>query len=88
MAILQDKYTDLSKRVSRPNSEYNRLRTQLKKLRSLFPPLDTEPVKDKERYRLAQEEINLLTQKLKITPSVIRDDSTGTRLYYNRYADD
>jgi group II intron reverse transcriptase/maturase len=82
MATLQEKYTDFSKRVSRPNSEYNRLRIQLNKLRSLA---NTETVKDKERYRILQEE---LTQKLRITPSVIRDNSTGTRLYYNRYADD
>ena len=79
MATLQEKYTDFSKRVSKANIEYNRLRTQIKKLRS------NEPINDKTRWN---EEINILSQKLKVTPSVIRDDSTGTRLYYNRYADD
>jgi len=79
MATLQEKYTDFSKRVSKANIEYNRLRTQIKKLQS------NEPINDKTRWN---EEINKLSQKLKVTPSVIRDDSTGTRLYYNRYADD
>jgi len=29
-----------------------------------------------------------LKATLRKTPSVIRDDSTATRIYYNRYADD
>lgn len=78
MQTLQNKYTDFTKRVSKPNLEYNRLRSQLKKLRS-------KEVEDKIQWN---EEIKTLTHKLKFTPSVIRDDSTGTRLYYNRYADD
>jgi hypothetical protein len=29
-----------------------------------------------------------LNTTLRKTPSVLRDDSTATRIYYNRYADD
>lgn len=81
MQILQDKYTDFNRRVSKANLEYYRIRNQLKRLRNNEPTILFE----KERWN---EEISILSNKLRITPSVIRDDSTGTRLYYNRYADD
>lgn len=81
MLTLQEKYTDFSNRVSKHNIEYNRLKSQLKKLKS------NEPSSTEEKSQ-RNAEIKRLSQKKKFTPSVIRDDSTGTRLYYNRYADD
>jgi retron-type reverse transcriptase len=63
--------------VSRNNPEYQRIRRQIQKLANL------EILTETDKNTLAE-----LSDKLKKTPSVIRDSATGTRVYYNRYADD
>jgi len=46
-------------------------------------------LEEKENLDKATKEVLLdLKTKLRKTPSVIKDDSTATRVYYNRYADD
>uniref|UniRef100_UPI0023F1FF6A reverse transcriptase n=1 Tax=Cyathus jiayuguanensis TaxID=380660 RepID=UPI0023F1FF6A len=77
MEKLINKYTNNEKRVSKANPEYEKLRRQIRKI-TKEPLLELE-----QKQNLIQ-----LNKKLRFTPSVLRDDTTGTRVYYNRYADD
>jgi hypothetical protein len=76
MLKLIERYTS-SIRVSKGNPYYGKLRREIKRLANL------------EEWS-GQDKITLdrLTNQLKRTPSVIRTKDTGTRVYYNRYADD
>jgi group II intron reverse transcriptase/maturase len=76
MKDLMEKYTDSTK-VSKANPVYVKLRRDIKKL------ANQGAINEQERNTLAK-----LTGRLKKTPSVIRTKNTGTRVYYNRYADD
>jgi len=76
MKEIIEKYTN-SKRVSKGNPEYAKLRSDIKKI------TNQEEINDQDKITLSE-----LTNKLRITPSVIRTKDTGTRVYYNRYADD
>ena len=76
MKQLIDRYTN-SKRVSKGNPEYVKLRSEIKKLAK-----KTE-LSEQDKLTLSE-----LSNKLRETPSVIRTKDTGTRIYYNRYADD
>jgi group II intron reverse transcriptase/maturase len=76
MKKLREKYSD-SKRVAKGNTEYAKLRRNIKKLAKL------EKINDQERITLAE-----LAERLRKTPSLIRTKNTETRVYYNRYADD
>ena len=76
MQELIERYTS-QKRVSKANPEYVKLRREIKKLVNL------EEINDQDKINLAE-----LSNKLKTVPSVIRTKNTGTRVYYNRYADD
>jgi group II intron reverse transcriptase/maturase len=73
MEELISKYTDYSKRVSKHNPRYDALRKQISKF---------NPTKENSS------ELLRLKLELQRTPAVIRDSTTGTRVYYNRYADD
>lgn len=74
MEELIAKRTDNSKKVSNHNPKYASLSKQVKRLSA------TNPVDKSELLRLKRE--------LMLTPSSKRDSTTGTRVYYNRYADD
>ena len=76
MQDLIERYTD-TKSVSKNNPEYQRLRRQIQKL------ANSEELSENDKETLIK-----LSEQLKKTPWVIRDNSTGTRVYYNRYADD
>jgi group II intron reverse transcriptase/maturase len=76
MKDLMEKYTDSTK-VSKANPVYVKLRRDIKKL------ANQGAINEQERNTLAK-----LTGRLRKTPSVIRTKNTGTRVYYNRYADD
>lgn len=77
MEDLTKKYSDLNKRVSKYNPEYLKIRKLISNIEA------NENLNPEQREELK----NLKTKLIKI-PSVIRDDSTATRVYYNRYADD
>jgi hypothetical protein len=76
MKELIERYTD-TKRVSKGNPEYAKLRNEIKKL------ANQNEINDLEKLTLSK-----LTEKLRKTPSVIRTKDTGIRVFYNRYADD
>jgi len=76
MKELIERYSD-SKRVSKGNPEYAKLRSEIKKLANKIN------LNEQEKLTLSE-----LSDKLRKTPSVIRTKDTGTRIYYNRYADD
>jgi Reverse transcriptase (RNA-dependent DNA polymerase) len=69
--------SDLKIKVSKPNPKYSSIRQEIKKLELLEEDLSKRNSKLKELKRL-----------LIKTPSVIRNNDTGKRLFYNRYADD
>jgi len=71
MKEIIEKYTN-SKRVSKGNPEYAKLRSDIKKI------TNQEEINDQDKITLSE-----LTNKLRITPSVIRTKDTGTRVYYN-----
>lgn len=77
MNSLIEKYSNWDKRVSKANPTYIRLRKNISRLEEI-EDLDEE----KKKVLLD------LKTTLRKTSSVIRDDSTATRIYYNRYADD
>jgi len=77
MEDLTKKYSDLNKRVSKYNPEYLKIRKLISNIEA------NENLNPEQREELK----NLKTKLIKI-PSVIRDDSTATRVYYNKYADD
>jgi retron-type reverse transcriptase len=74
MEDLIAKYSDTTKRVSKHNPKYASLRHRITKLSA------TKWVDKSELLQLKRELLR--------TPSMIRDSTTGTRVYYNRYADD
>jgi retron-type reverse transcriptase len=76
MQELIEKYTS-QKRVSKANPEYVKLRREIKKLANI------QELNDQDKKNLAE-----LSNRLKTVSSVIRTKDTGTRVYYNRYADD
>lgn len=77
MNSLIEKHSNWDRRVSKPNPKYLKLRKNISHL------------EEKENLDKATKEVLLdLKTKLRKTPSVIKDDSTATRVYYNRYADD
>lgn len=76
MEDLITRYTE-KQSVSKNNPEYQRLRRQIQKLENL------KDLSEQDKNTLVE-----LCDKLKKTPSVIRDKNTGTRIFYNRYADD
>jgi group II intron reverse transcriptase/maturase len=77
MNSLIEKYSNWDKRVSKANPTYIRQRKIISRLEEIEDPEEaTKKVL-----------LDLKASFIK-TPSVIRDDSTATRLYYNRYADD
>lgn len=57
--------------------EYQRLRRTIKRI------TDSKNLTKQDRESLKE-----LKARLQKTPSVIRDENTGKRVYYNRYADD
>ena len=77
--FMQEMINKLSKpgRVSKANPKYNSLKRKITKLTK------DEVLNLEERKGLAE-----LTVELRKTSSVIRTPDTGTRIYYNRYADD
>jgi hypothetical protein len=77
MEDLIKKNSNLNERVSKGNPEYV-------KVKKLISKLETNKSLSPEQI----EELKTLKTKLIKIPSVIRDDSTATRVYYNRYADD
>jgi len=71
-------HSNLSRRVSKHNPDYESLRKRVKRLKereNTFSPSDKA---------LLQE----LTNRMRNMSSVIRDSNTPNRVYYNRYADD
>jgi len=77
MQELMAKYSsEKGKRISRPNPIYIKLKKQITKMETgtLTPGQKSE--------------LMLLKHRFMRTSSVIRDSLTGTRIYYNRYADD
>lgn len=77
MEALTEKYSDWEKKVSRANPPYAVLRREIAKLQKK-DSLDLEQIDKLKNLKLT----------LSRTPSVIRDDKTGNRVYFNRYADD
>lgn len=77
METIIAKYSTWDKKVSKRNPEYYKVKFKLKKLKEIKNP-DIKQVED----------IKYLTKELSKLPSVIRTVDTGTRIYYNRYADD
>lgn len=73
------KYSTPEKRVSMHNPRYARLTKQIKTLVGL-----SKAKRDAEQKL----ESKTLQDELRRTPSMIRTPNTGTRVYYNRYADD
>lgn len=72
------KYSDpLKKRVSKTNPIYSKMKRRLNKMEN------KNKISTHEK-----EEIKEIKRKLIKTPSVVRDDTTAKRIYYNRYADD
>ena len=77
MNSLIEKYSNWDKRVSKANPTYIRLRKKISRL---------EEIEDLDE---ATKKVLLDLKKTMIkTPCVLRDASTATRIYYNRYADD
>jgi hypothetical protein len=76
MKDLINRYTN-NRRASKNNPVYSNLRKEIKKL------ADQDNLSLIDKTKLIE-----LTTKLRKTPSVIRTMDTGTRVYYNRYADD
>jgi len=77
MVDLTKKHTNLNEKVSKANPEYQKVQRLITK------------IEKSESLNLEQnEELKTLKTKLTKIPSVIRDDQTATRVYYNRYADD
>lgn len=80
MVKVIQKYSTFDKRVSKHNPKYSKLHRDLKQLISS---------KQKEKANhLEKLQLNKLKIDLRRTPSMIRTQNTGTRVYYNRYADD
>lgn len=77
MKNLCEKYTDKSKRVSKPNPMYTKLRSNIKKLEKI-------KILNKEQLQ----DLKAKKKELVLTSAVIRTSDTGTRVYFNRYADD
>ena len=77
MENLTKKHTKLNERVSKANPEYVRVKKMITRLEN------SESLNSEQN-----EELKILKTKLTKIPSVIRDDQTATRVYYNRYADD
>jgi len=77
MNHLIEKYSTFDKRVSKHNPLYSQLKKKIAKLSQI-------PNKNKE----VREELAQLNAQFMKTPSMMRDSTTGTRVYYNRYADD
>lgn len=73
------KYSFFDKRVSKHNPRYGKLSSLIKKISGL-----SRKVRTSEQNAILQE----YQEEFKKTPSMIRTDDTGTRVYYNRYADD
>lgn len=77
MEDLTKKHTNLNEQVSKANPEYLKVKRMITK------------IENSESLNLEKnEELKTLKTKLTKIPSVIRDDKTATRVYYNRYADD
>lgn len=87
MENLIKKYSNFDKRVSKPNPEYEKLRRQIRKI-TLGSKSCISKSKEPISYLEQKKTLILLNRKLRLTTSVLRDDSTGCRVYYNRYADD
>lgn len=68
-----------NKRVSKANPKYLKLNKQIAKL---------EKIKTKDMDEMTWNTLKELRDKVRKEPSVIRTEETGTRIYYNRYADD
>lgn len=80
MKDLCEKYTTTGEKVSKANLKSAKLYGKIRKL--------TEKAKSKKLNISEKEELKKLREKYRRTPTVIRNDETGTRVYYNRYADD
>lgn len=78
MEEIKERYTT-PQNVSKKNLKYQQIYRELKKLST---------IKRKDMEPSTWERIKALKQELKKQPSVIRTSETGTRVYYNRYADD
>ena len=77
METLIDKYSNPDARVSKANPAYTRVKRKITKLEQAGK-LTPEQIDEHKALKLSLIKI----------PSVVRDDSTATRVYYNRYADD
>lgn len=66
-------------RVSKANPKYLKLKRDIKRL---------EVLKRHQRSYYEWEELKELRKKILKEPSAIRTSETGSRVYYNRYADD
>lgn len=77
---LNFRYSD-SKRASKNNPEYQRLRRQSIKI------ANSEKITDQDKKKTLVTLSDKLS-KLRVTPSVIRNKDSGPRVYYYRYADD
>lgn len=73
------KYKNWNKKVSKANPVYKNLRKEISRLNK------NDHLKEFPEQRKI---IKNLQNSLKKTPSVLRDESTATRIYYNRYADE
>ena len=69
--------SDLKIRVSKTNPEYAKIRREIKILEN------KEKLTEEEKEKLKIQKV-----KLKKVPSVIRNETTGKRVLYNRFADD
>lgn len=72
------KYSN-DRRVSKANPEYLKLKRKISKL---------DKLKLKEMDEITWRTLKNLRKQLEKLPSAIRTEETGTRIYYNRYADD
>ena len=101
MNSLIEKYSNWDKRVSKANPTYIRLRKKISSLSGISGlsglsglcgdvQLCTQEHRRRNRISRWSNKKVLLDLKaiLRKTSSVIRDDSTATKIYYNRYADE